>query len=118
MNNIPIVGIAGLLALVWKTIDLLRMLANFDRQKSGVITQVLSWVGGILAVLLYANSDFADTVTIGGKNLAAVSGVTLIMIGVVLGSMASAAVDIKQAVDGNDSASMPKLIPDKTNPGV
>ena len=114
--DIPILGVVGLVALIYKTIDFLRMLVNLKTQKSGVVTQLVAWVGGILAVVLYANSDFADSVTIGGKNLSAMGGATLFMVGIVLGSMASATVDIKQAFDNNDSASKPKLIPDHTNP--
>lgn len=108
--DIPILGVVGLVALVMKVIDFVRLLAHLKDQRSAVVTQTLSWVGGVLAVLLYGNSDFADTVTIGGKNLALVSGATLVLVGIVLGSMASAVVDIKQAVDGNDSAAKPRLI--------
>lgn len=109
MIDIPIVGVVGLIALTYKAIDFVRLLANFQKEKSGVVTQVLSWVGGIAAVMLYANSDYADTVVIGEKNLSAVGGVSLVLLGIVLGSMASAAVDLKQAIDTTDSASKPKL---------
>ena len=110
--NIPIVGLVGLIALVVKIVDFVRLLANASTEKSAIVTQALAWLGGVLAVVLYAATDFADSVTIGGHRLDQTSIVSCVLIGMVLGSMASAAVDAKQAIDNNDSAAKPPLLKD------
>lgn len=110
--NVPIVGIVGLAALVWKVTDFIRYAANYRTSRSSLITQLVSWTGGVVAVLVYAATDYANTVTIGAVRLDHASVISRILIGVVLGSMASTAVDLKQAIDGNDSAAKPSIIND------
>ena len=107
--EIPIVGLVGLVALVWKVVDFIRLVANGSQSKSGIVTQLVAWVGGIMAVVLYAASDFASTVSIGDKPLDKLSFVTLVLVGMALGSIASASVDVKQAIDATDSSVKPKL---------
>lgn len=103
-------GTAGLAALVWKFVDFLRLLSHFATEKSAVITQLTAWGGGIVAVELFAHSDFGKNVTIGTTTLDKYSGMTLLIIGLMASSIASAAVDYKQARDTTDSAAKPPLL--------
>jgi hypothetical protein len=105
-----ITGLVGLAALGWKFVDFLRMLASLKTQVSGVVTQLVSWLGMILAVFLFGASQFGDTVNVAGKTLDTLDTPTKLLLGLVLGSVASAAVDFKQAFDNNDNASKPPLV--------
>lgn len=103
-------GYVGLVALVWKFVDFLRLLANFATQKSAVITQITAWVGGIIGVFLYASTGFAANTKIGDTMLDKYNGTSLIVIGLMIASTASALVDFKQARDATDSAAKPRLL--------
>lgn len=111
-GSVVIVGFGGLLALTWKVIDLLRLLGSFREHRSGVVTQILSFIGGIAAVALFAASDFGQGVEIPGSEftLDSLNGYSQIVLGLMVGSAASVAVDVKQAIDGRDTASKPDLL--------
>lgn len=104
-----VLGFVGLLALVAKVTDFFRLVANFATQKSAVLTQSLAFAGGIVAVELFAHTDFADTVTVGGRMLGTLNGWTLVLIGLMVSSAASLVIDYKQAKDQTDSAVKPPL---------
>lgn len=105
-----LLGFAGLLALVAKVTDFFRLLSNFVTEKSAVATQTLSWIGGVVAVMLFAHSDFGASVTIGDQPLNLLNGASLVIVGLMVSSAASLAVDFKQARDSTDSAAKPKLL--------
>jgi hypothetical protein len=107
---VTVAGLAGLSALILKVIDFLRLLVHFSTNKSGVITQLLVWIGGIASVVLFASTDFGNSVTISGVVLDKATGATLVLIGIMLGSAASVIVDFKQSIDSSDSASKPPLL--------
>lgn len=109
-SPILIAGFVGLAALAYKFIDFLRLLSKFSANKSGVITQALSWVGAIIAVFIFGASQFGDTVSVAGVNLDNMDTPTKLLFGLVLGSSASMLVDFKQAFDNNDNASKPPLL--------
>lgn len=105
-------------ALVWKVIDFLRMLFNFKTNKSGVITQITAWVGGVVLVILASHATITQTLVLPGTDQA-LKGLdigSLVFIGLLISSVASAAVDIKKAVDNTDSATKPALL-SKENQG-
>lgn len=107
-----IVSLVGLIALVWKVVDVLRLAAGRDK---GAVTQLLAWVVGVGAIFLAANSDIGETWDVGaGKPLGLLNGASLVLLGLMYSSAASAAVDVKQAIDGHDSAAKPGLLPDTT----
>lgn len=110
MDTLIIIGSAGLTALVWKFVDFMRLLGSYKTEQSAVTTQILSWLGGIIAMLIYASSDFGSTVTIDGKPLSDFSTISLILVGIMMASTASAAVDVKQAIDSRDTATKPPLL--------
>jgi hypothetical protein len=107
---VAIGGFVGLTALILKAVDFLRLLANLVTNKSAVITQLLAWIGGIGAVVLFAATDFGDSVNVAGTTLDKVSGVTLVLLGIMLSSAASVLVDFKQSIDSTDSAAKPPLL--------
>lgn len=108
---ISVAGIIGLLAIVAKLIDFARLLTNFGTQKSAIVTQVLTWAAGIVVVLLYASSQLGDFAIPGTQLLLSDANVaTLIIVGLGVGSAASLAVDVKQALDNSDSAGKPPLL--------
>lgn len=100
-------------ALVWKVIDFLRQAANFAANKSGVVTQLLAWIAGVLAVIVAAHADATSSLVLPGatQNLGALDGWSQVLVGLLLASTASAAVDVKQAIDGTDSNVKPPLLP-------
>lgn len=106
-----VVGIVGMVALVWKVVDFLRLLANLGTQRSAVFTQLAAWVGAVVVVALYAGSDLGNF-PVPGTDLVLdqANGWTLVVLGLAIGSTASAAVDVKQAIDNTDNATKPPLL--------
>ena len=98
-------------ALVWKVIDFFRMCFNFKTQKSGIITQVTAWAGGVLLVVLAAHAGVTSSLILPGsdKALGSIDFASQILLGLLISSVASSVVDIKQAIDGTDSASKPSI---------
>lgn len=99
-------------ALVWKVIDFTRHLANFAQEKSAVATQLLAWIAGVLAVVVGAHAGATEAITLPGTTdaLGNLDGWSQVLVGLLLASTASAAVDVKQAIDGTDSNVKPPLI--------
>lgn len=98
----------SLAALVWKFTSTLKYASAGDFKN--VLTQVIPWVGGVLAVLLAAQADVGQSVTVfGDMTLASLDGWSQILAGISLGSAASAAYDVKKAVDNTDSSAEPPL---------
>ena len=98
--------------LVWKVIDFLRMLFNFSTQKSGIITQATAWVGGVLLVIVAAHAGVTGNLVIPGADepLKVLDFGSQILLGLLVASLASGVVDVKQAIDGTDSSAKPSLI--------
>lgn len=107
---VTVAGLAGLTALILKVVDFLRLFINIKTNVSGVLTQFLAWVGGVVSVVVFAATDFGNSVSVSGVTLDKASGATLVIVGVMLGSAASVVVDIKQSIDNSDSASKPPLL--------
>jgi hypothetical protein len=94
--------------LVWKAIDFLRQLSG--RQWSGVVTQLCVWVGGVVVLWVAAASELFETFAVNGVALTDLDSASVIFLGLCIGSLGSAIVDVKQAIDGKDDASKPPLI--------
>lgn len=106
-----LVPLAGMVALVWKVVDWLRLVANFRAERSAIVTQLAAWVGAVAVVFLYGASQFGNFTVPGTPlPLADLDAWGKLILGLAIGSTASAAVDVKQAVDGNDNASKPPLL--------
>lgn len=109
MDLTTITGTVGLLALVWKFIDFLKQLTPPDKNYNAAITQAVVWVAGLAAVFLYSESQLGEGVTIGNITLEDADTPTKIIVGLMVGSLASGVVDIKKAIDSSDSSKQPPL---------
>jgi hypothetical protein len=107
---LPLAGLAGLMFVVWKFIDFLRYFANFSSQKSAVVTQALSWLGGIAGVFLFAETQWGaiDIQNIG--TVSAMNTASKILLGLAVASAASTGVDLFQSIDGTNSNAKPPLL--------
>jgi hypothetical protein len=98
--------------LVWKVIDFLRMCFNFTSQKSAIVTQATAWIGGVVLVVLAAHAGVSQALVLPGadESLRTVDFPSQILLGLLIASLASATVDVKQAIDRSDSAVKPALL--------
>lgn len=108
---ISIASLAALLALTWKFIDFLRLLVNLPGSRSGVITQLASWAAAIGAVFLYGASQVGGRVVVDDLSVDRMDSPTKVLLGLAIGSAASAVVDWKKATDNSDTAVIPPLVP-------
>jgi hypothetical protein len=77
---------------------------------SGVVTQVIVWGAGILAVYLVDFTGLGGAFSIGGKSVVALGGWAKVMIGLMSASTLSTVNEIKKALDNTDSAKAPPLL--------
>jgi hypothetical protein len=111
VDLVPLAGLVGMLAVVWKVIDFLRLAANWPTTRSSVVTQLLTWAGAVVVVFLYAASELGDFVIPGTELvLSDTNAWTKIVLALAIGSATSVAVDFKQAIDSTDSAAKPPLL--------
>lgn len=103
---IPVLAMA---ALTLKVIDFVRYLRAAD--VNGITTQLAAWVAGVVVVLLVAQTDWADGITVGDMNLHTLGFWSLVFYGLSAGSAASFAKDSLKAVDNTNSAALPVLVP-------
>lgn len=100
-------------SLIWQVIDFLRELMNLKSQKSAVLTQLAAWVGGAVAIFIGTHAAVTTSLVLPGTDLplGKYDFGSIILVGMLFSSLASTGVDIKQAIDSNDSASKPPLLP-------
>lgn len=96
-------------SLVFKLIDWLKNITN--KNWSSVLTQAITWVAGVVVVLLYAQTAWANSFGFGDVLLADMNFWSLVAVGLGAGSFASVSYDFKKARDNTDTAIQPKLIP-------
>lgn len=106
MEFLPTVAMA---VLTLKIVDFLRYARAADL--NGVLTQLSSWIAGVVVVLLAAQTDWAAGINIGDKNLHTLGFWSLVFYGLSAGSGASIAKDGLKAVDNSNSAAIPTLVP-------
>lgn len=106
MEFIPALAMA---ALTLKVIDFLRYLRAADM--NGALTQLAAWIAGVAVVLLVAQTDWADGVSVGDMNLGTLGFWSLVFYGLSAGSGASVVKDTLKAVDNTNSAAIPTLLP-------
>lgn len=99
----------AMLVLAKKVVDFLKYLTN--RDLNGAVTQLVAWAAGVCAVLLYAQTDWADTIPVAGSILADLNFWSQLAYGLTIASGASLATDFIKAFDQHDSAAMPQLMP-------
>jgi hypothetical protein len=101
---------AGLAALVWKIMAVIKnaVHATWDP----VLTQVLAWVIGVALVALAAHANISSGVVIWGSTLGCLDGWSIVLLGVSISSLGGAAVEVKKAIDNQDTAKQPSLLND------
>lgn len=112
MDSLVTFTSVALLALAVYTFqNLVRYLRAGDW--NGVLGIVLAWAGGFVAALLAANASVTETLVLveGGQALGNLDFGALVLVGLGLGSGASAFADYRAARDNNDSATKPNLVP-------
>src|SRR5438128_8970612 len=107
-------SIVTLSTLLWKMVQFIKNLTN--RLWDPALTQVLAWVFGILLVALAVHASLASTIKIWGTTLDKLNWASLLLLGLSLSSFSSALVEVKKAVDRNDSAVQPSLAPANSPP--
>lgn len=105
MEFVPIVV---MLALVKKVVDVVRYASG--RDWNGVVTQLLVWAGGVLVVVVFAQSDWAGSVAFGDLHLAQMNVASLVLAGITVGSAASVGQDVIKAVDNGQTEAKPTLL--------
>lgn len=102
--------VAGLafLFLVKKFVDFLRYASA--RDVNGVVTQLVVWVAGVGAVLIAAQTGWADQISFGSSSLGGLGTWSQVFLGLTLGSASSVLVDTLKSVDSTDSGIIPKLL--------
>lgn len=88
-------------------------LVNFLRSASAkdwdsVKSAVIAWVVGIAAVFTFAQSDFADQIKVMGLSLAQANVFTKVIFGLMATSLFGVVHTAIQAIDGTQSAALPK----------
>lgn len=85
---------------------------------NAVTTQAAVWVAGVIVIVLGANADAFQALVIPGmeSELGSLNTWSLLLIGLSLTSLISVVYDFKKAVDGSDSAAVPKLTSLPTGP--
>lgn len=111
MEFIPVVIMAALIA---KLIDFGKALSN--RDGNAAVTQLVAWAAGVLIVVLFARSDFANGVAYGGVVLENMNLWTQIIVGMAVSSVASVGNDVRQAVDSTVQTRELKLLPNSPRP--
>ncbi len=78
-----LVPTVALVALVKKFIDFAAYLRG--REYGNAITQVVVWIAGVVAVLLYAQTTWADGIVFAGQTLADMNFASLVAVGLCVG---------------------------------
>lgn len=108
MEFVPVIAMG---VLILKLIDFLRYLRAGDM--NGVLTQLATWLAGVIVVLLVAQTSWADGIGVGDQSLATLGFWSLVFYGLSVGSGASLVKDTQKAVDNTNSAAIPTLVPDR-----
>jgi len=105
-----IMGVVGLAALTLTFVDFLKNLTPPDHNYNAAITQLVAWVAGLVATLLYGASQLGDTITIGNTTLDHADTATKVIVGLSIASIASTFVKLTKSIDSSDSNKQPPLI--------
>lgn len=96
-------------ALVLKVVDFLRYAAA--RDVNGVVTQLITWIAGVAAVLLVAQTVWASGIQVGAVPLSLLGFWSQVFAGVSIASGASLVKDTLKSVDSSNTAKIPTLLP-------
>jgi EamA domain-containing membrane protein RarD len=94
-------------ALILKLVDFFKYLKNGDA--NGIISMVMTWIAGIVAVFLILQTQWADEIKLGAESLDKLNFGSKLVLGLVASAIASYLYDVKKAVDNTDTASTPRM---------
>lgn len=100
----------ALIALVYQLVGILRSARGKDW--NGVFTPLIAMVAGVLAVLVFAQTDFASGISVGDMTLASLNFWSLVLVGITVGTGGSVVNDTLGAVDSTRSTAKPHLLDD------
>jgi hypothetical protein len=103
-----LIGIAGLVTIIWKVVDVLRFAANKDW--SALVTQGTVYLSALAVALLAREAEPFQAVEILGTTFGELDFAAVVLFALGIGSTASGVVDFKQAIDSTDSAVVPRLV--------
>lgn len=113
MNDIPFSPVLLLGTLVFTVINFLKFLRG--RDWNAALTQLCVWIGGVTVVWLFALTQFAGSVRLGGIALSQADWASLVFIGLLASSLLSTINEVKKAIDTTDTAVTPTLLPPRAN---
>lgn len=93
--------IAALAFLVKKFVDVLKMASSKDMK--GFISQLLSWVVGILIFYVASRTQWAAALVVSGVKLSDANLWSIVLLGLLLGSFASVSNDVVKRVEKKDT---------------
>ncbi len=102
------------IALIMKLIDFTRYARA--RDVNGIVTQLATWLAGILVFLLVAQTTWAKGITLAGQTMDRLGFWSLVFAGVSVASTASVVKDTLKAVDNHNTAKIPTLLPTGPQP--
>jgi hypothetical protein len=102
--------------LVFTFVNFLRFLVG--RDWSSVLTQLIAWGAGVAAVFLVKETPFAHGVTIANMPMDKMGFWSSLVVGLMATSLLSTVNEVKKALDANDSAKVPSLIPGTSKKSV
>lgn len=83
------------------------------KNTNGVVTTFAVWTAGVVVALLVRETDFAPGIGVtDGLKLADLNTWSTVFLGLTVGTMGQFAVQIKRAIDNDDSAQKPDLVAD------
>lgn len=85
---------------------------------NGVLTQFLVWLSGVAAVMLTAQSDWADGIHVGGLTLGSTNAWSQVLVGITIASQPTVVNEALKAIDRFQTAAKPDLLPDSKGEGV
>lgn len=109
------VGAAVLFGLfLKKLVDTLRLAAGAARQEpgaaAGLVTQLVAFGAGLVAVFLFAASDLGQGLELGGLTLGDADGFSKVILGLLAASVGGTLTDVLKSVDNTQTAALPSLL--------
>lgn len=103
------VGFLALAALVVKVVGVIKAIG---KDSNYVITQAVTWAVGVAVLFLAGQAAVTEAIMLPGfaTPLGAMDAASVVIAGLVLGSSAAFAYDVRKSLDNSDSAAEPKLI--------
>ena len=108
MSITPLVALG---TLVFTLVNFLRYLVA--RNWSAVLTQTIAWAAGVVGVFLVKATDFAPGIKVGDLTLDKVGFWSALLLGLLATSLLSTVNEVKKAIDNQDNAKVPALLPNQ-----